>query len=105
MIMSQELEAKYTLFESIEEMLSPDTLCTILQRPVSQVTCEPFDDSGGLSGSLLYRVAADDQPLIMKRLRPTRDWIFIGTNDQRCRPVSGRTKPLYHSPHRVRRRP
>ena len=87
MIMQQELEAKYTLFGSIEEMLAPDTLGIILQRPVSQVTCEPFDDTGGFSGSVLYHVTADDRLLIMKRLFPTRDWILIASDDQQCRSV------------------
>lgn len=80
-------EAKYTLFDSLEEMLSPETLSIILECPVSNVTCRPFENSNGFSGNQLFYVEAGGHKLILKRMRPAFDWLAIVSNDHKCRAV------------------
>jgi hypothetical protein len=80
-------EPVYTLFNSIEEMLARETLSDLMKLNVSQVTCRPFDSSNGFSRNELFHVEADDQKLVMKRLRPAVDWLAIVSNDHRCRSI------------------
>jgi hypothetical protein len=80
-------EPKHTLFDSIEEMLSPVVLSDLLQRKISEVTCQPFKSVHGWSGNLLYQVHTDSVQLFVKRLRPSIDWLSIGSEDQHCRSV------------------
>jgi hypothetical protein len=83
--MLTQLEDKHTLFDSLEEMISPEVMSRLLERHVAQVTCQPFDSPGGFSGNQLLHVNADGSPLVLKRMRTAHDWISIATEDQRCR--------------------
>lgn len=85
--MINQLEAKYTLFDSLKEMLAPETLSHILNRRVSHVDYQPFVSSDSFSGSRLYYVTADDERLVMKRINPLLDWISIASQDRSCRSV------------------
>lgn len=80
-------EPIYTLFDSFEEMLSPAVLSGLLQHNISHVTCQPFQSIHSWSGNLLYQVQADDINLFVKRLRPSHDWLSIGSEDHHCRSV------------------
>lgn len=84
--MSKKNEAKHILYHSIEEMLKPQSMSKILNRKVSQVTCQSFD-SVGYSGSQLYWVYADEQRYVMKHLFPTTDWVALASDDIKCRSV------------------
>jgi hypothetical protein len=86
--MLKQLEAKYPLFDSIEAMLTLDSMSKILQSNIAHVTCQPFEDAGGVSGSHLYKVIADNQTLIMKHMKQSSDWMALALNDTRCRSVS-----------------
>jgi hypothetical protein len=85
--MSENYEVKYTLFDSLAEMLSPDTLSNLLGYSVSDVTCRPFENTNGFSGNQLFYVEADMHKLVLKRMRQAVDWISICTNDHRCRSI------------------
>ncbi len=85
--MIKQLEAKYTLFDSVEAMLASETLSGILNRRVSQIGCQPFASSEAFSGSQLYKVTADDVRLVMKRINLSQDWISIVAEDRLCRSV------------------
>jgi hypothetical protein len=85
--MIQQLKAKYTLFDSVEELLAPETLSDLLNTCVSQVNYQPFVSSDSFSGSRLYNVTADDVLLVMKRINLSQDWISIAAEDRLCRSV------------------
>jgi len=80
-------EPKYTLFDGVEEMLSRETLSSLLKRRISQVTYNPFDTSNGFSRNELYKLEVDEQKFVMKRLRPAVDWLAIISNDHLCRSI------------------
>jgi len=75
------------LLDSVETMLSPRILGELLHRKVRHVTCRPFETPNGFSGNQMFRVQADGYPLVMKRLRPTADWIALALRDTRCRSI------------------
>jgi hypothetical protein len=81
------LEKKHALLDSVEEMLSPESLSQLLKRPVNQIDCFPFESSNGFSGNEMFHVTVDGQPLVMKRMLPGKDWNAISSNDYRCRAV------------------
>jgi hypothetical protein len=80
-------EPKYELYSSVQEMLSNSILSSLLGRPVDQVLCQPFKSTNGFSGNQLYHVTADQDKLVMKRLRPEIDWLAISSKDDQCRSV------------------
>jgi hypothetical protein len=83
----QNLAPKYTLFNSINEMLAAETLSDLLNRKVFHVTMQPFDSTNGFSSNQLFHVEADGQKLVLKRLRPSVDWLAIGSADHLCRSI------------------
>ena len=83
----KKLEAKYTLFDSIEEMLAPDTLSDLLSKPVSRVDCQPITEHGGVAGSKLSYVDTDAGRLILKQMSLKHDWLMYATDDRQCRSV------------------
>jgi len=44
------LKSKYTLFDSLEQLLAPETLSKLLSKPVTRVEVQPMEH-GGLAGS------------------------------------------------------
>ncbi|MBL8160552.1 MAG: phosphotransferase, partial [Anaerolineae bacterium] len=85
-MMINQLEARYTLYSSAEEMLAPETLSDMLKRKVTTVRLEPM--GADFSSNQLFRVWADEQSLVMKSLFPRRDWLAIGSQDTLCRSVT-----------------
>ena len=51
------LEPKHTLFDSVEQMLVPETLSKLLAEPVIRVKVEPMNGHSGLAGGQLSYVA------------------------------------------------
>jgi hypothetical protein len=78
---------KYTLFNSIQEMLAPETLSGLLNQRITRVTCQPFESSNGWSKNQLVHVKAGKQKLVMKRLRLSMDWLAAISKDTHCRSV------------------
>lgn len=85
--MISQFEAKYTLFDSVETMLAPETLSDILNRRVSKVNCEPLTSAHAFSGSQLFYITTDNERLVLKRSNLTVDWISIASEDRVCRSV------------------
>ena len=83
----QKLVEKHKLFDSLEEMLAPETLSELLAKPVSRVDCQPINDHEGLAGSQLFYVDTESDRLVLKRMSPEFDYLMYVTNDQRCRSV------------------
>lgn len=81
------LEPKYPICDSIQEMLSEDRLGQVLGQRITKVTCRPFETSNGFSNNLLFHVEADGHKLVMKRLRPSIDWVAQMTRDHHCRSI------------------
>ena len=85
--MMGKFEAKYSIYDSLEAMLSPETLSKLLGCPVSNATCRPFENTNGFSGNQLFHIEAGGHKLVLKRMRPAFDWLAVGSNDHRCRAV------------------
>lgn len=81
------LESKYTLFDSVEEMLAPETLSHLLSKPVTHVDCHPFEDHGGVAGSRLSYVNTNIGRFVLKLMSSEFDWIMLSSGDQQCRAV------------------
>ena len=81
------LKPRYDLYSSVQEMLSPGTLSSLLDQPIGQVVCQPFETTNGFSGNQLYHVRAGRENLVMKRFRPAVDWLALSNKDLRCRSI------------------
>ncbi len=80
---------RYDLYNSIGEMLAPQTLSEVLGSPVSYVRCQPM--AGGFSGGRLMVVELDGNPntrLVLKHMSPDWDWGMRASNDHVCRSVT-----------------
>lgn len=78
------LKPKYTLFDSLEQMLAPETLSKLLSKPVTRVEVKAMEH-GGLAGSQLSHVVTDAGRLVLKTMSPETDWGMFATNDHLCR--------------------
>ena len=85
--MLKQVEARYTLFDSVEEMLSPESLSSLLSTPVSRVECRPMDNHNGLAGGRLSYVDTDNGRYVLKRMSINSDWLMYATDDQQGRSV------------------
>ena len=81
------LEAKYTLFDSLNQMLAPETLSELISRVVTHVDIQPMEHSG-VSGSRLSRVDTNVGQLILKHVSITFDWAMFTSHDHHCRSVT-----------------
>jgi hypothetical protein len=86
-MMVKQMEARYTLFDSVEEMLAPETLSELLSSPVRRVDCQPMTEHIGLAGGQLSYVSTNVGRLVLKRMSIETDWIMYATDDYRCRSV------------------
>jgi hypothetical protein len=82
------LEAKHTLFDSVEEMLKPRTLSQLVQKPMADVKVIPLGDNGGVSGSRFSAVETDGGWYFLKHMSPDYDFIMTASDDARCRGVT-----------------
>jgi len=80
----------YDLYNSVDELLAPETLTSLTGQPVKYVRCLPME--GGFSGSSLLNVEANGDKraecFVLKRMSPKWDWVMAATNDQQCRSVT-----------------
>ena len=81
------LEPKYTLFDSLEQMLAPKTLSELLSKPVNRVNIHPMEHRG-VAGGQLSRVDTDAGRFVLKKMSMDFDWVMFATNDHQCRAVT-----------------
>lgn len=86
--MPGQYEAKYTLFESVQEMLQPDTLSTLLSQPVSSVEQRPMSNHNGMAGGRLSYVVTDAGRLVLKCMSIDSDWLMYASDDRHGRSVT-----------------
>ena len=82
---------KYKRYDTVEEMLAPETLSKILQTPVSYVRCLPYGGKTGHSNSRIQIVEIESETkthFILKRMSFATDWIMIASEDTLCRSVT-----------------
>jgi len=81
------LDTKYTLFDSVEEMLAPETLSELLTRSVTRVACHPMNGHSGLAGGRLSYVNTNLGRFVIKQMSIDSDWIMFASADEQCRSV------------------
>ncbi len=81
------IEPKYRLFESVEQMLSADTLSELLSKHVTRVNCKPMNGHTGLAGGRLSYVITNAGRLVLKQMSIHTDWLMFSTLDTQCRAV------------------
>lgn len=82
------LEPKYTLFDSVEQMLAPERLGKLLSQPITHVEIQPLNGHSGLAGGRLSYVNTDTGRLVLKQMSIHSDWVMFASNDQVCRSVT-----------------
>ena len=87
-LMSKLLEPKYILFDSVEQMLAPETLSDLLSKPVTRVGCQPMNGHSGLAGGQLSYVDTNAGRMVLKRMSIASDWIMFASADHLCRSVT-----------------
>jgi hypothetical protein len=85
--MLTQVEARYTLFDSLEEMLLPESLSSLLSKRVSKVEHHPMDNHNGAAGGRLSYVDTDNGRYVLKRMSIESDWVMYATGDRRGRSV------------------
>jgi hypothetical protein len=78
------------LYRSIDDLLAPAALGTLLGRTVTDVRSEPFLTTDSKSGSRFLRIEVDGDSgprYVMKRVSARWDWIMRATDDDRGRPA------------------
>ena len=85
--MPEQVEARYTLFNSVAEMLSPEVLSSLISTPVSCVERRPMADHNGLAGGRFSYVDTDNGRYVLKRMSIDSDWLMYATDDQQGRSV------------------
>ena len=82
------LESKHILFDSVEQMLVPNTLSQLLLKPVTQVGIEPINGHSGLAGGQLSYINTDAGQFVLKRMSIASDWLMFASNDHSCRAIT-----------------
>ncbi|MFN2152044.1 MAG: class I SAM-dependent methyltransferase, partial [Anaerolineales bacterium] len=85
---SSRLELKHSIFDSLEEILAPETLSELLSEPIASVDIQPSEDLGGLAGGQFSYVHTDTGRLILKQMSHASDWLMYASNDLQCRAVT-----------------
>jgi Phosphotransferase enzyme family len=85
--MITKLEPKYALFDSLEQMLAPETLSGLLSRTVTRVACRPMIGHLGVAGGQLDYIDTNVGRYVLKRMSLEFDWVMFSTDDQECRAV------------------
>ena len=81
------LEPKYTLFDSVAEMLAPETLSQLLSTTVTRVDRQPMNGHLGVAGGQLSYVDTNAGRLVLKQMSSASDWIMFASGDEQCRAV------------------
>jgi len=82
-----QIEETHKLFDSLEEMLLPESLSSLLSKPVSRVTRQPIDNHNGVAGGRLSYVDTDNDRYVLKRMSIESDWIMHASDDRHGRSV------------------
>ena len=81
------LEPKYTIFDSLEQMLAVESLSELLSKPVTQVDVQPWNGYSGLAGGRLSYVRTNVGRLVLKQMSIQSDWVMFSSDDRVCRSV------------------
>ena len=80
----------YHLYDSVDELLAPETLTRLTGQRVQYVRCLPMQ--GGVSGSHLLCIEANDGEItaryVLKRMARQWDWVMTSSDDRHCRAVA-----------------
>jgi hypothetical protein len=82
---------KYELYNSVDELLSPETMSFLTGQAIRETQISPIADQVGISGSRIMWVTTDDGDgprYVLKQMRFDWDWIMVATADNRCRSVA-----------------
>lgn len=82
-----DLEPKYGLYNSLEQLLSAESLSNLLSQPVTCVEILPMNGHSGLAGGILSFVETNACRLVLKQMSMTTDFIMYSTHDAQCRAV------------------
>ena len=82
------LEPKYSVFDSVEQMLAPNALSESLSKPVTYVDVYPMNGHSGLAGGQLSYVDTNSGRMVLKQTSMQSDWIMFSSADERCRSVA-----------------
>lgn len=80
---------RYKLYDSVNELIAPETMRFLTGDAVTYVRCVPMPS--GLSGSQVIRVETEGNShrrFVLKRMSPESDWVMQATNDTLCRSVT-----------------
>ena len=86
--MLKQLESRHELFDSAAEMLSPESLSSLLSTPVSRVKCRSMDNHNGVAGGRLSYVDTNSGRYVLKSMSINYDWIMHGSEDRHGRSVT-----------------
>ena len=86
-LMSEPYASKYTLFDSVQEMLAPEMLSELLSKRVTRVDCQPMNGHSGLAGGQLDYIDTNVGRFVLKRMSLESDWIMVASQDSQCRAV------------------
>ena len=86
--MLKQLEPQYTVFSSVEAMLTPETLSNLLSKAITRVDVQSMNGHGGLAGGHLSYVNTNAGRLVLKRMSIETDWIMFASDDHQCRSVT-----------------
>jgi len=82
------LELKYSVFDSVEQMLAPNALSESLSKSVTHVNVHPMNGHSGLAGGRLSYVDTNIGRMVLKQMSIHSDWIMFSSADHQCRSVA-----------------
>src|SRR6266498_4030565 len=82
------LESKYTIFDSVEQMLASNVLSKLLSKPVIQVDVHPMNGHSGLAGGQISYVDTNVGRMVLKQMSIQTDWMMFSSEDYQCRSVA-----------------
>jgi hypothetical protein len=65
------LEPKYTFFDSVTQILAPQSLSELLLKHITRVSCQPMSGHSGVAGGRLG----------LKQTSLSNDWIMYSTDE------------------------
>ncbi len=86
--MIKQLEARYSVFNSVESMLAPETLSYLLSKTITRAEVQSMNGHGGVAGSYMDYVQTNAERLVLKRMSVDHDWLMFASDDYQCRSVT-----------------
>lgn len=86
--MINQLEAKYEVFNSVEDLLAPGTLTALLSKPITHVELLSMDGHSGLAGGIMSYVVTDQGRYVLKRMSIETDYVMASSRDSMGRSVT-----------------